>query len=267
MAFTYVLMAWFCCLLINNELKNKILHYANKALELDSNTSDAYIALALTWELFDHDQVKAEKFAGQAVNLNPGNSEAIQEHGFILGRMGNFEAAIRKMESTISLDPLSVLAHNGLAYTYYYQGDFQSAIKQTRMILAVDPTFFPARFLTSLSLAELKDYSNALLELEKCLPLNLSVIAHRGYIYGKMGRRAEANRILDEIKDKHSEDPLSEFLMALVYAGMDDDDNAFRWFQRSQDKYGFVYRERTLGADFRIAKFRTDPKFSKLTFY
>jgi len=114
--------------------------------------------------------------------LNPGNSEAIQEHGFILGRMGNFEAAIKKMESTIALDPLSVLANNGLGYILFYQGHFKSAIKQMQNILALDPTFCPARFIISLSLTEIEDYSHALQELNKCPQSNPLVIAHRGHI-------------------------------------------------------------------------------------
>jgi len=266
-AFNYVLMAWFCCILINNELRNKIIYYANKALELDEKASDAYIALALTWELFDHNQVKAEEFASQAVSLNPGNSEAIQEHGFILGRMGNFEDAIKKMESTIVLDPLSVLAHNGLGYTFFYQGNFRSAIKQMQTILALDPTFFLARYIISLSLTELEDYSHALQELEKCSQLSLSVIAHRGYIYAKMGRKEDALNTLEEIKGKFSQDPLSEYLIAIIYAGMDDNSSALKWLQKSQDKNGFIYRERTIGDDFRIAKLRKDPEFSKFNFY
>jgi adenylate cyclase len=266
-AFTYVLMAWFCYIIVNDELREKIVNYANKALKLDEHASDAYIALALTWELFDHDQVKAEEFARQAVSLNPGNSEAIQEYGFILGRMGNFETAIKKMESTIALDPLSVLAHNGLGYIFFYQGHFKSAIKQMQNILALDPAFFPASFIISLSLTEIEDYSHALQELNKCPQSYPSVIAHRGYLYGKMRRKEEAINALEEIKSKVSEDPLLEFLIAVIYTGMDDKDNAFDWLQRSQDKHGFVYRDRTIGADFRIANLRKDPRFRELIYY
>ena len=267
LAFTYVLMAWFCYILVNVELKEKIVNYANKALKLDEGISDAYTALALTWELFDHDQVKADKFARKAISLNPGNSEAIQEHGFILARMGNFETSIKRMESTIALDPLSIMAHNGLGYALFYQGNFKSAIKQMQAILAIDPTFFPARFIISLSLTEIEDYSTALQELNKCPQSNPSVIAHRGYIYAKMGNKKEANITLEEVKSKFSEDPLLEFLIALIYTGFDDKDNAFHWLQRSQDEHGFVYRDRTIGSDFRISNLRKDTRFNNLVCY
>jgi len=265
-AFTYILMGWFCCTTVNDNLREKIIYNANKALELDENISDAHIALALTWELFDLDQVKAEKFARQAVRLNPGNSEAIQEHGFILGRMGNFEAAVEKMQSTIALDPLSVLAHNGLGYVYFYQGHFNSAIKQMQNILAIDPTFFPAHLIRSLSLTELEDYTQALQEINKCPQSSPVVTAHRGYIYAKLGRIAEVRSTIQEIEKAFSEDPLLEFLLAVIHTGMDDLDNAFDWLQKSQDKYGFIYRDRTIGDDYRINKLKQDPRFNELIY-
>lgn len=266
-ALTYVLMGWFGFVVADEKLREKIVYHADKALKLDKRISDAYLALALTWELIDHDQVKAEEFAHKAVSLNPGNSEAIQEHGFILGRMGKFEEAIKKMETTIALDPLSSNANNGLGFVLFYKGDFEAAIKQMQNILALDPDFFPPRYCLSLSLTELKDYSHALKELKKCPQSNPVVIAHRGYIYAKMGKIKEACNTIDEIKEDFKENPLTEFLIALIYAGMDDKDNAFNWLRMSENKHGFVYRDFTVGPDFRIDNLRKDPRFSKFSFF
>jgi len=265
-ALTYILMGWFCVIEVNDRLRERIINNAEKALSLDKHVSDAYIALALTWELIDHDPVKAENFASQAVSLNPGNNEAVQEHGFILGRMGRFKPAIKRMESTITLDPLSIMANNGLGYTLFYQGHFKSAIKQMQNILDVDSTFFPARFIMSLSLTEIKEYSNALQELNKCPQSTPLIMAQRGYLYAKMRRTKEALNTLEEIKREFSKDSLFEFLIALIYAGMDDKDNAFKWLQKSQDKHGFVYRDKTIGADFRIDNLKKDSRFSELTY-
>jgi hypothetical protein len=81
-----------------------------------------------------------------------------------------------------------------------------------------------------------------------------------------MARIKEANDTLEEITSKYSKDPLYEFLMALIYIGLGDKVNALDWLQRSQKKHGFIYRERTIGADFRISDLRSDRKFSKLIF-
>jgi len=266
-AFTYVLMGWFCLTLVNDKLKEKIIFYAEKALKLDSYASDAYIALALAWELIDNNQIKAEEFARKATHLNPGSSEAILEYGFILGRMGQFKSAMEKMESAIILDPLSIMAHNGIGYLSFYQGLFKTAIKRMRYILDMDPNFFPAKFIISLSLTELEDFQDALKELENCPQTYLTVISHRGYIYAKMNRQEETFRIIEEIKRKFNTDPLCEYFIALIYSGIGDKDNAFNWLVRSQNKYGFVYRDRTIGTDYRIKNLIKDKRYKDLTIY
>ena len=266
-ALTYVLMGWFCCIYLDNSLRNKIIDYANKALELDEYISDAYIALALAWELFDNDQVKAEEYTRKALTLIPGNPEAIQEHGFILGRMGNFKVAIQRMESTIALDPLSVLANNGLGYTYFYQGKFRLAIKQMQHILALDPEFYPAKYIISLSSVEIGEYQDALSVLSKCPQTNPLVVGHQGYIYAKTGRIEESNKTIEKLKSLFIEDPLLEFLLAIIYVGLGEIDLAFEYLRKSQTKHGFIYRDRTIGADFRIDNLREDPRFAKLNYY
>ena len=265
-AFTYILMSWFGAIEANEELRKKVIHYSEKALNLDKHVSEAYIALALTSEFLDHDYEKAERFARKAVDLNPGNNEAIQEHAFILGRMGHFKPAIEKMEYTISLDPLSVTANNGLGYVLFYQGSFEATIKQMRNILIVDPAFFPSRFVVSLSLSELGEYPKALDELKKCPQSNPMVISHRGYLFAKMERTDDALKVIEEIKSKFSSDPLFEFLMALIYTGMNDTDSAFMWLQKSVKNYGFVYRDRTIGTDFRMDSLKKDKRFSELIY-
>ena len=266
-ALTYLMMGSFGVKEANNELREKIVYYANKCLDLNNKVSEAYIALALTWEIFDHDLEKAENFARQAVNFNRGNNEAIQEHAFILGRMGHFAEAIEKMEYTITLDPLSIMANNGLGYVLFYQGSFEAAIKQMRNILALDPLFFPARFITCLSLTELQNYSMAMEELHRCPQSNPLVVAHRGYLHAKMGKTDDAIITMDEIKNEFSNDPLLEFLVALIYTGLEDKEKAFTWLQKSQENHGFVYRDMTIGADFRMIFLKEDPRFSNLIFY
>ena len=118
-ALNQILMGAFGYITINSRLRETIFGHAEQALNLNSSTSEAYTALALAAEFIDHDQEQAEKLAQHAVVLNPGNSESIQEHAFILGRMGKFESSIQKMEMTISLDPLSIPAQNGLAYIFF----------------------------------------------------------------------------------------------------------------------------------------------------
>jgi len=77
----------------------------------------------------------------------------------------------------------------------------------------------------------------------------------------------KACKIIKEIKRKFSKDPLCEYLIALIYSGIGDIDKAFNWLVRSQNKYGFVYRDRTIGTDYRIKNLRKDERYNDLIIY
>jgi len=82
-----------------------------------------------------------------------------------------------------------------------------------------------------------------------------------------MNRQEETFRIIEEIKRKFNTDPLCEYFIALIYSGIGDKDNAFNWLVRSQNKYGFVYRDRTIGTDYRIKNLIKDKRYKDLTIY
>lgn len=267
-ALNKILMGAFGFITIDNELRETIFGHAEKSLHLNANTSEAYIALALVSEFIDHDQEQAEKLVRHAVILNPGNSEAIQEHGFILGRMGEFESAIQKMEMTISLDPLSIPAQNGLAYIFFYQGNYHSTIEQMRGLLELDPSHYLARLMISLSLTALNDYPSALREIDSLSQTytNINTVAHQGYILAKMGQKKDVDELISKIQRNYKDDPLLEFSVALIYAGMNEKDSSFNWLNRSQEKYGFVYRDKTIGGDVRMKELKKDRRFENLIY-
>ena len=267
-ALNQILMGAFGYITINSRLRETIFGHAEQALNLNSSTSEAYTALALAAEFIDHDQEQAEKLAQHAVVLNPGNSESIQEHAFILGRMGKFESSIQKMEMTISLDPLSIPAQNGLAYIFFYQEEYHSTIDKMRGLLELDPSHYLAKLMISLSLTALDNYEHALMELDSLsqTQANINTISHQGYILAKMEQNDSANQIISRIQQDYQNDPLLEFSVALVYAGMGEKDLSFNWLNKSQEKYGFIYRDKTIGEDFRMKELKEDLRFKNLIY-
>ena len=95
---------------LDSELRNSIQKNVDYALKFDPHATEAYIALALTWEFIDHDREQAAKYAVQAELSDPQNVEILQEEAFILGRLGRYELAINKMYKTLNLDPYSILS-------------------------------------------------------------------------------------------------------------------------------------------------------------
>ena len=72
---------------------------------------------------------------------------------------------------------------------------------------------------------------------------------------------------MEKLKSLFIEDPLLEFLLAIINVGLGEIDLAFEYLIKSQTKHGFIYRDRTIVADFRIDNLREDPRFEELNYY
>jgi hypothetical protein len=81
-----------------------------------------------------------------------------------------------------------------------------------------------------------------------------------------MGQKKDADELILKIQRNYKSDPLLEFSVALIYAGMDEKDNSFIWLNRSQEKYGFVYRDKTIGGDVRMKELKKDRRFENLIY-
>ncbi len=47
---------------------------------------------------------------------------------------------------------------------------------------------------------------------------------------------------------------------------MGEKDLSFNWLNKSQEKYGFIYRDKTIGEDFRMKELKEDLRFKNLIY-
>ena len=83
-----------------------------------------------------------------------------------------------------------------------------------------------------------------------------------GYAYGVSGRKDEARKVLNEMKQLARQRYISAYDMALIYVGLDEKDLAFTWLEKA-------YEERSFGlsnikAEPRMDSLRSDPRFQDL---
>jgi hypothetical protein len=82
-----------------------------------------------------------------------------------------------------------------------------------------------------------------------------------GHALGVSGDRAEAQRVLDEMKDLSTRRYVPPESIAVVYVGLGDRDRAFQSFEKA-------YRERSMDSwvypDLRLDPIRSDPRFKDL---
>ena len=175
---------------------------AMKALELDDKLAEAHTSLAYVKFLYDWDWKGAERGFKRALKLNPKYATAHQWYSVYLWAMGRFDESVSHARRAQELDPLSLANNLTLGVAHYFAGDFEQSAEQLRKTLEIEPRFYPARLSLSFAYAELGQFDQAIAEAERAratgdLPLVLAAV---GSAYAVAERRADALRVIDELK-------------------------------------------------------------------
>jgi tetratricopeptide (TPR) repeat protein len=114
------------------------------------------------------------------------------------------------------------------------------------------------------ALLEKARYNDAIDELVTAnrLSKDATLEAELANAYAVAGRKDEARSLLRELSDPGTGVRASAYAHALVYAGLDDKDEAFRWLTRAaeQRESGMA----NINVHPRFASLRSDPRFATL---
>jgi TolB-like protein/DNA-binding winged helix-turn-helix (wHTH) protein len=108
---------------------------AEKALSLDSDLSDAHLALGDVKFTYDWDWVGAEKEFRRALELSPNNANAHEELGDFLEAMGRIDEGMIEQQRAQELDPQMDHISNGI----YRSRQYDRGIDWLRKQIEIDP--------------------------------------------------------------------------------------------------------------------------------
>jgi TolB-like protein/Flp pilus assembly protein TadD len=230
---------------------------AKKALELDDTLAEAHTTLAMAIWCFDFDFAEANREFQRAIELNPNYATAHQQYANnTLSALGRFDDAISEGKRAVEVDPLSSVINSDLGADYLYAHRFDKAIAQFRKLLEMDPGYYYGHWLLGQALEMRGSRDAAIMEYQKARALNddPAVLGPLGRTYGLSGNRAEAQRILDQMKALTKERYVPAYSFALVYLGLGDKEEALRWLEKSYEDHA--------GSD--IGWIRVDPLLDPL---
>jgi tetratricopeptide (TPR) repeat protein len=238
---------------------------AMRALEIDNTLAEAHTSLAYVKFRFDWDWSSAEREFKRAIELNPAYPTAYHWYAFYLAEMGRLDEARTAIRKAQELDPLSLMINNSVGSVFLWTRQYDQAIDQLRKTLEIDPNFAFAH--RNLGHAYMKKgmFKEAIAEMQKALALFKGSTEYLGWLgntYAVSGRRGEALKILDELKQLSQRKYVSPADFARVYIGLGDKDQAFTWLERA-------YEERSsFLTDLKVApmfdSLRSDPRFQDL---
>jgi DNA-binding winged helix-turn-helix (wHTH) protein/TolB-like protein/Flp pilus assembly protein TadD len=237
---------------------------AIKALEIDETLAEAHTSLAFMKFRWDRDRLGTEQEFQQAIKLKPAYAPAHQWYSSYLVALERFDEAIAEAKRAQELEPLSLIASSHLGWIYYLAGQNDRAIEQCRKILDLDPNFFPVRRYLGLAYEQKGMYPEAIAEFQKGVKLTGSplVLALLGHAYAVSGKTTEARQVLSDLQQLQSQRYVSPYTVAAIYAGLRDQDQAFKWLEKAYEERDIWLMN--LKVDPVFSKLRSNPRFSEL---
>lgn len=222
---------------------------ANRALELDPNSGDAYVAIGWILMHYDWKWEDANAALQKALALEPGNVPALGAAATLDGTEGRLDTAIATYRRAVAIDPLYSVAFRNLSLYLYYAGRLKEATAALGKALELAPesamvhNMLGLVYLAQAQPQEALDEANK----ERDPELRLQGLA---LAYHALGRKQEADASLAELISKFADDP---YYIAEVYGFRGETDRAFEWLERS-------YKERDDG----ITEVKGDPLLKSL---
>jgi tetratricopeptide (TPR) repeat protein len=108
----------------------------------------------------------------------------------------------------------------------------------------LDPNFWAAHQTLGIVLIKQGRYAEALSEAQKSIQYSNrsnASLALLGHVYGKTGRRSEAEEVIKELERRYGDKQADSRDLAIVYSGLDDKNKAFSWLEKAfADKSVFL---------------------------
>jgi tetratricopeptide (TPR) repeat protein len=145
------------------------------------------------------------------------------------------------------------------------RGEYDEAIVQLRKTLELDGNFYFAHFNLGIVLEHKGLFPEAVAEYKKATELSddLALLGYLGHIYAKMGRRDEAQKVLDRLLETRKQRYTEAYFTGLVYLGLGNKDEALRYFEQSyQDRD--AYNIGPIRVDPFLKELHGDPRFEAL---
>ena len=238
---------------------------AEKALELNERLAEAHTSLALVHLLYDWDWESTEKEFLRALELNPNYPMALSWYGFNLDRMGRFEEGLVKVKRAKELDPLAGGLNLNVAVHYYYARDYDQFIEQNLKMLELDPSLGIHHWGLGRAYVQKAMYQDAITEFKKAMSLSNDsprMKASLGHALGMSGRKADAQQILDELRELSKHKYVSADCFAFIHIGLGEKDQAFASLERAVAEHAPMLF--WLKVDPMYDSLHTDPRFAAL---
>ena len=230
---------------------------ALKALQIDGTLAEAHVLMAAIKE-FNLDWQGAEEEYKRALELDPNSVRAHETYAWHLEMFERLDEAMAHLKRARELDPLALDIMWDFAVLFNFLRQHDRAIEQCQKIIQMDPNYVPAHTQLATSYQNKGMFEEALAALKKADISGFQL----GYAYAVAGKKDEAQKVLDELKESSKQHYVPAFSFGLIYMGLGDKDRAFEWLNKTFDEN--PYRIAFINVNPRFGTLRSDSRFDAL---
>jgi len=187
-------------------------------------------------------------------------------YGESLAARGDYSQAMAETQRAIQDDPLSLIVGSNAGWTLALAGHYAQSVETLKKTIEIDPSFPRTHFRLG-QVYELRgQYALAVPEFEKAVTLSGGDPYYEGslgHAYGTSGQSGQARSVLQTLQGRVGRQYVPPYAVALIYAGLGEKDEAFRWLQKAlEDRSTSMVFLRT---DPELASLRSDPRFAQFS--
>ena len=239
---------------------------AQRALDIDPTLSEAHSVLGLVVGAVEYDWKTAKKHFQAGMALDPVPPLVRLRYGlYFLTPLHRYDEAMVQYQRALETDPLSMMAHFGLAFVLYCKRQYDQAIEHAARAADLYPEYWLVHLAMGLALSQKGALREAIVSLEKTVQLSPSFSLASGFLAAACARSGDvgrAEKVIEELRERSSRQYVSSTGFAVYYAASGEVEKMFEFLQTAfADRDPYVTR---MDAEPYFEPFRTDPRYREL---
>jgi serine/threonine-protein kinase len=247
------------------QVMSKAREAALKALQMDDSISEAHTSLGIIKLCYDWDAPGAEAEFRRAMELNPGDVFGRHWHAHYLEAVGELARAHAEMLKIVELDPLAKMYTSDLAAEFYLMRQYEKVVQMAKAWTG--PQSIGPEGWNTLALAyeQLGRRAEALETAERGLASDDSNYSKsfNGAVLARQGKRAEAEKILADLKHRSATRYVPGISLAILCFGLGDNDQGVHYLERAYEERA-IEVALLLPLDPQFDHLRNDPRYAQL---
>lgn len=209
---------------------------ARRAVAIDSKLATGHHMLGLILWMVKWDFAGAERSYQRTLELDPYNVYAVVEYADLLRETRRLDKAEELIRKSMALQPALPQLSTKEAEINLDRGRVDAALASAEAALRQKRNFQRAYVAAGMAEERKGDYQSALARYEHVLrvnPTDRRALPAYGYLLARTGQLQQAREIARRLEQMNENVRNCAFQVAVVYAGLGENDRALDWLERS----------------------------------